>query len=369
MFNKLIYFNPLALAEFRNKANSNVEGLDDFLKIQNYFMLSVGIIDRSFTLKNPLNCTVKNPLPTLDNTFSLSYEECIMDRMEQIDKLSLLGKKFRLLYSGGIDSTAIFAAFIDYFGMDRCSNILEICCSPDSIDENPWVWDRYIRRGKFKIISSLDHRNNWKDNVIVVMGEGNDHLFGGLGTGGWNKFMGDENLYHPVNKEIIADFLIWQKKTSQEDAKYVADNLILVANKAPFAIDNMYLFIWWYKFVLDWESVMLRVLALGNMKQFQKHFLDQGFVQFYNTEKLQQWSMHFHKDNPTSYAESKYYKRVCKDFILKKLNIPEYNNKNKYLSWPRVHSLAPAAAMIDETLTLYHDPKFFKDFFHNIIYK
>jgi hypothetical protein len=360
----LLYFNAAVLANNKDKFCTAIPELENYLKIQRYLMRGIGFIDRSNTIKNPFNVTILNPLPKFDNTFSQTYSDCIMSRVGELDKLyQKTHRKFRLLYSGGIDSTAILAGFIEYYGLHETAKILEISCTPDSIDENPWAWDRYIRKGNFDIKSSINHRNGWTDDVATIMGEGADQLFGGSAFASWNKFMDNTNLYHPLNEDIVTNYLYWyDNKATIDEARYAAQQLIEITKIAPFPIDNMYLFVWWHKFVLDWEAVMVRVLSFSNISKFDDDFLTNNLIQFYNTENFQQWSMNFHKDYPTNFAEKEHYKRACKDFILKTLDIPEYANKNKYLSWPRVHSLIPAAVIIDDSLTLYHNPESFLNF-------
>jgi hypothetical protein len=357
---KLIYFNSSLL----NNAQliEQIFGLDDFLKIQQYSHPNAGIKDRTGTIKSPFDIKLISPLPELDLNFNLSYKECILSRVTELETIhTSTGKTFRLLYSGGIDSTAILAGFIEHFGLEKASQILEICCTPDSIDENPWAWQRYISQANFKIKSSMSQHLSWADNVITIMGEGNDHLFGGLGNGRWTTFSADP--YAPVELDTITKYLAWTKKeTDLTTATYCAEQYLRVAQCAPFAIDNMYLFNWWCKFALDWEAVQIRALVLSNCTHFPNDFLENGFIQFFNTENLQQWSMQFHKDNPDRYCENHLYKKICKDMILDILDIPEYAEKNKFMSWPRVHSLIPSGVLIDDSLTIHRSPLDFLKF-------
>ena len=357
---KLIYFNGSSLDN--PDLVEKISGLADFLKIQKYSHPNAGIKDRSNTIASPFNVELLSPLPSLDLSFNLSYKECVLDRVANLEQLHVsTGKTFRLLYSGGIDSTAMLAGFIEYFGLEKTSQLLEICCTPDSIDENPWAWQQYIAKGNFKIKSSMSQHLSWTDNVITIMGEGNDHLFGGLGNGRWTTFSNDP--YAPAELDTIIKYLAWTKKeTDLSDATYCAEQYMRVAQSAPFAIDNMYLFNWWCKFVLDWEAIQIRALVLSNNPQFPNDFLENGFIQFFNTEKLQQWSMHFHKNNPDRFCENHLYKKTCKDMILEVLDIPEYAEKNKFMSWPRVHSLIPSGVLIDDNLTIHHNPLDFLKF-------
>jgi hypothetical protein len=357
MSDQLLYYSNISL--------SQVPGIDNFLKFTRYFLPNVGPMDRTHTLTMPFRCADTDPIPAFDPTFSMSYKDCVMQRVQELDQIyQTTGQKFRLLYSGGIDSTGILAAFVEYYGLDTTSDILEISCSKESISENPWTWDRYIRKGNFKLVNSHDHTNGWNDNRIIIMGEINDHLFGGLGAGRWTQYCMETrtNLYAPTNIATLVQYLIWSKRDNDaSSAYYCAAHLMKVVNNAPFPISNMYLLMWWYNFVLGWNGCLYRVLSQST-RELPKNILSTGFYQFYNTSALQQWSLNFHYDNPTQFAESETYKQECKDMILSILDIPEYRTKNKFTSFPRVHSLRPTSCLIDTDLNKYDNVEDFLKF-------
>jgi hypothetical protein len=362
---ELIYFSGSALNH--PTLREKIPGVNDQLKLQYYMHPNAGIKDRSGTLESPFRTKILSPIPDLPPEFNLSYKDCVLSRMAELERVHLsTGKTFRLLYSGGIDSTVMLAGFIEYFGLSRSSQLLEICCTPDSIDENPWAWARYIGPGNFKIKSSMQHHDSWTDDVITVMGEGNDHLFSSMGNRSWSKFSND--LYAPVDPDVLVDYLAWLKpELYRPGVEYCAEQYLRIAQKAPFAIDNMYLLNWWCKFVLDWEAVQVRVLVLSRQTQFPEQFLDQGLVQFFNTVEFQQWSMWFHKNNPNSQGENRFYKKACKDTILEILDIPEYAEKNKLMSWPRVQCLIRTGCFLDSDLTVYHNPLDLLKFAKNVL--
>jgi len=352
---ELIYFSGSALNH--PTLLEKIPGVRELAKLQTYMHPNAGIKDRSGTIESPFNTKLLSPIPDLPQEFNLSYKQCVLNRMAELDKIHQdTGKTFRLLYSGGIDSTLMLAGFVEYYGLDRSRQLLEICCTPDSIDENPWAWERYIARGNFRIKSSLRQSEQWSDHVITVMGEGNDHLFSSMGNRAWSKFSND--LYAPVDPDVLVDYLAWLKpELYRPGVEYCAEQYFRIAQKAPFAIDNMYLLNWWCKFVLDWEAVQVRVLVLARQTKFPTNFLEHGIVQFFNTVEFQQWSMWFHKNHPDSLGEDCYYKKACKDVILEILDIPEYSQKNKLMSWPRVHHLVPSGICIDSELTVYRDSR------------
>lgn len=353
MSNQLLYYSNMPL--------SQVPGMSNFAKFAQYFSPNAGPVDRTGTLTMPVRCANTDPIPEFDSTFAMSYKDCVMQRVAE---LAQTGKQFRLLYSGGIDSTGILAAFIEHYGLDKTSNILQISCSKESINENPWAWDKYIRKGNFKLINSHNHANSWNDGVVTLMGEINDHLFGGLGAGRWSQYCMKHgtDLYAPATINTLVQYLIWNKRDNDNaSAYYCASRIMQVVAAAPFPIDNMYLLMWWYIFVLTWNGCVYRVLSQST-GPLPADTLTAGFYQFYNTPALQQWSLNFHYQHPTEFAEPETYKQECKDMILSILDIPEYAGKNKFTSFPRVHSLRATSCLIDTDLNKYHTAEDFMKF-------
>lgn len=365
MSDRLLYYSRIPLLTAPQRITEQIPGYNNFLKMANFFTASVGIIDRTGTITVPFKCQITNPIPEFNPNFNMSYKECVMQRMQELDALhQSTGKTFRVLYSGGIDSTGMLAAFIEYYGIDRASQLLEISCSTESIDENPWAWERYIKAGNFKLTTSHNHGNAWDDDKILIMGEINDHLFGGLGAGRWSQYCIEHrtDLYAPLSIELLIRFFLWNNiKQNKANAYYCAIRLKQIADAAPIPINNMHLFQWWYNFVLGWEPCLYRIMNQANYV-FPKDTLTTRFHQFFNTPELQQWALNFHYKNPDRFAESEYYKKDCKDMILDILDIPEYAAKNKFGSFPRVHSLRPIGCVIDTDLNKYTDVSDFLKF-------
>ena len=360
----LIYYSVTPLVNTPDTFVDQIPGLKNFLKFRKFCSSDIGVIDRTGIIKMPFKVATKYALPVFDKNFKKDYRDCVMEAVKNLDAIhQRTGKKFRLLYSGGVDSTCIFAAFVEYYGVDRASKILEIACSKDSIDENPWVWERYIAKYNFKILSSHEHSEFWKQDVIVLMGEGNDQIFGGLGNGYWSSFCNNENLYRPVSKDLLCEYLSYKNNIQDKDSlNYIAEKLLGVAAVSPIPITNMYMFIWWYAFALTWDGIMDRVLAQANVERLPAHIFESGLIQFYNTADFQRWSMTFHYENPDRFAENKHYKFICKQFCLSVLDIPEYIDKLKYRSMPVVQRLSQPAYMIDSDMCLLNDLKYYLDF-------
>lgn len=347
MNNEIIYYTNAPFLFSNDQNLKNIPGFENYRSFCKYYQSELGFYDRSGIIKFPFKTKNLNPIPTFDRDFSLTYNDCSQKRMKELDALhTSTGKPFRLLYSGGVDTSFIFSAFIEFYGVSKTREILEICCTKESIDENPWLWDTYIRKENFNITSAHNYPYCWNDNRIVLMGEGNDQLFGKTT---YLQYKAGKNPNIPVSLNEFSEFLNWYKPGPGAEA--AAKIIMKLYDSAPMPIHNMFMLHWWHEFVLTWDSIMYRCLAQAN--SLPKDILDSGLVQFFNTKEFQQWSMRYQYDyDPTSTQRP--YKQVCKDIIVNVLNIPEYKNKGKYLSFARLHSLKPTAKIIDTDLTMHY---------------
>jgi hypothetical protein len=349
---ELIYYNRYPLQ------HCDIPGIKRFLNLSQFFHPNIGIIDRTDTIKIPLAATTKHPIPVFKQDFNLSFKECALHRMKDLDHLhQTTGKQFRLMYSGGIDSTGVLSAFVAYYGLERAAELAEISCNKDSMEENPWAWDRIIRKGKFRLHKSTDHADGWRDDRIIITGECSDQLFG---LGGYTASRTGKDLYPPATSEEIRDHL--SRSHPKADVVDVCEILQKISSAAPFDIENLYLFVWWINFVLTWDGVVYRTMAQANIEQLPEDTLASGYVAFYNTDLFQQWSMKYHYDNPRLYAESYNFKRICKEFIIDTLGIPEYQNKFKTESFAPLNMMRRNASIINSDLRLLHGTDCYTDY-------
>jgi hypothetical protein len=357
MYNDLIYYSNIPFLYKDSKILETIPGGINFSKISKFFHPNVGIVDRTETYKIPF-VHKKIPIPKFNPSFNLTYEDCAMEKMKELDEIyNNSGKKFRLLYSGGIDSTAILASFVEYFGLEKTSKILEIACSKESIEENPWAWDRIIRKSKFKLYPSHNHTNMWDDDFVFLMGEGNDQLFN---HSLFSHYKNGNNLYNPVTVEEVVEFL--NKIKPSNDANYTANILINISKKSPIPVENMSMFFWWTMFNLSWSAVGYRVLSQSRRTKFNQDFFTTSFKQFFQTDLFQQWSLKYHYDNPENFANISDYKLECKKLSIKILKIPEYYSKNKHKSFPMIHTMRPSGCIIDSNFDVKHDILNFLDY-------
>lgn len=347
MSKELLFYCNVPILYGNDPIFEQVPGIETYKEFAKYFDVNVSLYDRSNTIKFPFNMKATS-LPKFSTDFNLSYKDCALQRIKELDDLHLqTGKKFRLMYSGGVDSTGIFAAFIAHYGISKTRDLLEICCSKESIDENPWVWDRYIRKFNFNIVNAHDYSYNWDDGYITVMGEGNDQLFGKR----------SDYSYYVENKTndngVTLDDLTRYYRRQSTNPEKLAEIAFKLLQTAPFLIPNMFTFLWWINFVMTWDGISNRVMSQAIQNSLPSDTTYSGLVQFYNTPEFQKWGMSYHYNYDHSVAPI--FKKDCKAMILSILDIPEYKDKHKTLSFPKLHSLRPTAYLIDADLKLYRN--------------
>ena len=76
------------------------------------------------------------------NTFTKSFSDVCDSKALSIKSSIHEGNKFALMYSGGIDSTVILVSLLKNLSTTELRNIV-ICCSADSIIENPLFFNNY----------------------------------------------------------------------------------------------------------------------------------------------------------------------------------------------------------------------------------
>eukprot|EP01045_Picozoa_sp_COSAG04_P006192 COSAG04_NODE_301_length_17421_cov_23.392045_2_plen_333_part_00 len=101
------------------------------------------LIDRTGTLSNGLRLEVLRPIPQLDPGFDLSLEDVILGRCRA---LLSTHERLRLLWSGGIDTTAMVVGFLRVATPADWEGRLSVHYCPRSITEHPQFFENFIQK-------------------------------------------------------------------------------------------------------------------------------------------------------------------------------------------------------------------------------
>ena len=294
----------------RSTADSKFSGcnVDRFYALG--MLLGAHLIDRTGTLSNGLRMKILHPIPPLDPSFNLSIDQVIERRCRE-----LLSKhdRLHLLWSGGIDTTAVIVGFLRVATDEDWQTKLSVHYCPRSISEHPEFFERFIQ--PLPHHSPIDgHLRDFIDgSKVVVTGEPADMVFGTV-----NLRQAFRGRYRPsrANKDVEGGamipntiYLALEKPWRSAVPKWLRSMELLApgrvaeaewldwmsaqVDKSPVQINTLYDWIWWMGFSCKWQSDTLHIFF--NRSSMSAEVLE-SVEHFYTTEEWQQWSYHHHEE-------------------------------------------------------------------------
>lgn len=238
-----------------------------------------GLIDRTQTLDQGFPYRVLDPIPPRAQAVP-SIEMLVAEQAQAIvHRAREQNCQIRLLWSGGIDSTAAACALLTALADDR--DRLEICYSSASRKEYPDFFDtvvkRHRRRRMRKVSDMLDPA------YLVVTGECGDQLFGSVKVTG----QPIARLRRPWQSELPA--LLAESFASPQRADAVLRYLEPQIARAPVPLPDLYELMWWLNFSLKWQAVTLRMSVSTGPDRYPT--LADAVVHFYQTPGFQRWAL------------------------------------------------------------------------------
>lgn len=310
----------LLLSKNSQFQNLNKQDVCDWYSIYKLINLNVSLVDRCDKLTSPYVFHNYFPMPTVPVGFNKTYKEICIERATQLVKHShAIGKPIVILYSGGIDSTAVVISFL--LATQDTSNII-IALNTASIQENPNFYYNHIR-GKFKLLPSERTLDLLTGDYIMVGGEFNDQLFGSDIMSEYQKVYPVEELFQPYSQSNIVPFFESVGLTNKEANIWfgLLDNHMRTNGRCE--IKQVKDFFWWLNFSFKWQSVYFRIISRTARRDLiNSEFLDLYYHQFFNTDDFQRWSMM----NPDKKIVKDWrgYKITAKEFILEYTKDQEY---------------------------------------------
>lgn len=275
---------------FKDLPGEDVRRWNTLFELINF---NVTFIDRTGGIVMPIRSSFPEQLamPTYDPNFGMTYEECCQARVREIlAQQEAKDVPIRLLYSGGIDSSLILTSFIKELGLAETEKRVQIVLSVESIEENPWMWERVLRRSGFQMLNGEAHAGDWNRDRILVGGEFNDQVLGSDLYKDVVRWRGDSILDQPWTEDLMTEYYL--RKLSPADAEMWTRMFSAHLRRAPCSVETVADWWWWINFSCKWNSVYFRILMYArDHANITADYLNNYYYQFFGDENFQKWSM------------------------------------------------------------------------------
>lgn len=302
---------------------------------------NITLIDRTETLPSAIKVKPTYPLPLFKTVGTL--DNIGMSRaIEIIQRSNNENKTLRVMWSGGLDSTAALCWILN------CGvpvNNLEIAYNKYSIDEYPVFYHNVLTRLPVKQVESTRYVLDIPDDVLLVTGEHGDQLFGSTVMKRFNNSRVKPYGYHEYEYEhnihamqlpmypLMQMLFVEGSDDAIRGPERIVEYLQPLINKAPFKLKSIFDLTWWLNFTLKWQEVGYRMTSSCPHKH-------NNHIGFFSSDDFQLWSMDEknHIENKIDWSApdpwNQTYKKALREVIYK-YTLDEYYRVTK----PKVDSL------------------------------
>lgn len=232
-----------------------------------------GLVDRTGTLGNA-GLTVLDPIPAPVETPDLAT---LCAERAQALIAEAAGRPIRVLWSGGIDSTAALVSLL------AAGARPEVTVSREAEREHPKLAGRLMDgRDGATPVPMRAFGGVLGGEALVVTGEHGDQLFGSMLAG----LLDDAERAAPW-REVLPARMRQRLGERGHDALRPAWEALMDA--APVPITSAFEALWWANFATKWQAVKLRMLA--GVSARRRADAAPRLRHFFDTEGFQRWSL------------------------------------------------------------------------------
>lgn len=243
------------------------------------------------------------PLPALPST-PVTFDEAADDFGSKICQELEQGRQVYLMWSGGIDSTAVAVSVLKHIKPAYYSNF-HVVLSDFSKHENPMFYYKFLSQFDQIKLSDFDPAQINLSNSLVLDGEGGDQAYGSSAA---NKIFSlhPEKILLPWRKNL--DFIrsFWYKESMPEFWDWLLELMNTTIDHGSAPVETCFDFFWWLNFNCKLDSTLFRhTLRLSNnvLDRDFEYFAKTVMRRFYASDKIQQWSMTAGAENKIGQAK------------------------------------------------------------------
>lgn len=249
--------------------------------------------------QTPWQAVSRFTVPDLDHAAELDLSD-VMDRraLQILSVARTKDKRIVIMWSGGIDSTAVLASFIKNLDHADLARII-VCATTASVIENPWFYASQIK-DKFEMVHWYDLQisNHFFERHILLHGDPGDCIFG-PSVGKFHNLWQDKQYLKSWTDNRDMLYKLYHDDQQPEFNRWWVDKICsnlesLQAQGLVQKIQSISDWHWWNYFNIKWQGSLTRPLVRHKAcatESIHQHHLDELFdLTFYAGDELQKWS-------------------------------------------------------------------------------
>lgn len=294
--NNLLFLNHLLLFELDHSLKNN-KTYEEYLSIYRFFPNPPGI--EYFNPRN-INIDLHGPwqleptiyplpaLPASPITFEQAADEFGSNIAQELDR----GQQVYIMWSGGIDSTAVAVSVLKYLKPTAADN-LHVVLSEFSKHENPMFYHKFLSALDQIDVREFDPAKLNLHNSIILDGEGGDQIFGSSAANDvFSRYPDHTTKPWKTNIDFLRNY--WYKDSVPHFWDWLVNLMNQTIDQGSAPVETLFDFFWWLNFNCKLDSILFRhTLRLSENipnEQFE-YFANHVMRRFYASDKMQQWSM------------------------------------------------------------------------------
>ena len=297
----------------------------------------------TISLRHRLRIRNLYPVPNFDpNKFSSNYQigghsdacinlaKLLLARASEIlTKAKKERRVLKVLWSGGIDTSAMVSAFHEVIGSNKdLRKLILICFCESSLKEYPLFFEKIIKKFRYQPIPHhvrdiLEDHEIGRANDIIVTGDPADMIFGTYVMS--QCILDPPNLKSGTNLNplymnlesswtIFADFMVFKGLLTDRAKRHWLNWIKPFVDASPIRVVTVFDFLWWCSYGLKYQHDLNRIFYNNRWFTIPPCMVAR-FINFYDTLDFSQWSYHFHYSKMKSKKVWASYKHALKDFI------------------------------------------------------
>ena len=311
-----IYFSSIS---YNNRYNAYWDNLRERVSDGGKFAIDLGFrinpnrfIGRvgTWSVPFPQDIMPDYAMPDYDPNFKKTFAEVTDEQALLVKQGIANGKKYAIMFSGGIDSTVIMVSLLKNLTPEELGNIT-VLASQHTIIEHPTFWKQYID-GKFTVIDSITMKYDSliEQGYVPITGDLGDNMFGTLAR--LNLFFTYKALVKKLPQDraeavlklkdaVTDDTTHWSNYTdiliqyfqhpkNPNFGRQLHEKIALSISTAPMPIHSLQDYFWWEMFNLKYTNCASRGTIYLNDTLNPKVCAD-ATLNWYNAHDYQKWSM------------------------------------------------------------------------------